>query len=170
MLTLAFVLPFLFYRFTKRPILASLAACLLLGIPMLFLVGSIVDSIRYGEFYHPDAAQLNDGYVELPKDATDITLHKYASGHELKFTTNKASLEEWMADQRLEYSDATSFQLEDSRPDFQAEEFSLRFGELGWSFPVDAVVYRGWRSGRGGGFDVWFSETQQSACISGSYW
>jgi hypothetical protein len=26
------------------------------------------------------------------------------------------------------------------------------------SSPTDAVIYRGWRSGRGGGFDVWYSK------------
>ena len=92
MLGLVVGLPFLYRRFTKHPVLASLGTCALLGFPMLFAIGSIVDSFRFGEFQHGDAKRLNDGYVQLPTDATEITLHKYASGHELKFKTTKAAI------------------------------------------------------------------------------
>ena len=172
MLALAGGLPFLLRRSMKHPILASLGISAVLAIPMLFAIGFIVDSIRYGEFNHADASKLNDGYVQLPVDATEITLHKYASGHELKFKTTKASLESWMAEltqKRRKYSDATAFEF-DVRSDFDSEHFNHLFGRHGWDYPADAVVYRGWRSGRGGGFDVWYSEVQQFAYISGTYW
>lgn len=139
---------------------------------MLFVIGSVVDSIRYGEFHHLDATRLNDGYVQLPVDATEITLHKYASGHEMKFKTTGTSLESWMTEltkQRQAYSNATPFKL-DVRSDFDAEEFENHFGEHGWRYPDDAVVYRGWRSGRGAGFDIWYSDREQSAYIRAAYW
>ena len=173
MALLAIVLPRAIGRFLAYPVLGSLSICCVLSIPMLVLVGSIVDSIRYGEFHYPDARQLNDGYVQLPVDATDITLHKYASGHDLKFRTSRASLENWMDDltrQRLKYSDATPFDLDDSHSEFNSVAFSGRFGRYGWQYPADAVIYRGWFSGRGAGFNVWYSESHQSAFISGSYW
>ena len=173
MLGLVVGLPFLFRRFTKHPVLASLGTSALLGFPMLFAIGSIVDSFRYGEFQHDDAKRLNDGYVQLPTDATEITLHKYASGHELKFKTTKASLETWMTEltnHRLKYMNVTPFEPGDSHPNFDAKGFANLFGRHGWQYPADAVIYRGWRSGRGSGFDVWYSDVEQSAYIHASYW
>jgi len=84
MLTLVVALPFLLRRFTKYQVLASFGTCAVLGIPIFFATGSIVDSIRYGEFQHNDATRLNDGYVEVPSDATKIILHKFASGLRLR--------------------------------------------------------------------------------------
>ena len=173
MITLIVTLPSVLRRYTKHPVLASFGISAVLGIPMLLAMISIVDSIRYGEFQYNDTKRLNDGYVELPSDASEITLHKYASGHELKFKTKKSSLESWMTEltnRRLKYTKATPFKLDDSRPKFDAAEFASRFGRHGWSYPPDAVIYRGWRSGRGGGFDVWYSEIDRSAYISSSYW
>ena len=172
MVALAFALTFAFRRFTNQPVLASFGACCALGIPILFLVGAIVDSFRYGKFLHPDASKLNDGYVQLPADATEITLHKYASGHELKFTTNKIALETWMdsiTEKRRRYTDATPFVL-DQPSDNQSQEFADDFRRHGWKYPNDAVKYRGWRSARGGGFDVWYSESEHLAFIRAGYW
>ena len=172
MIALVIGLPIVFRRFTKRPVLASIGSCAVLGLPLLFLVGAIVDSIRYGEFHHTHASKLNDGYVQLPTDASDITLHKYASGHELKFKTTRASLESWMealTEKRREYSDATPFELEEPS-EFDVQEFDNLFGDHAWRFPDDATVYRGWRSGRGAGFDVWYSDTKLTAFIHAGYW
>ncbi len=169
---LAIFLPLAFRRFTKQPVLAAIGSCAILSLPILFLVGTIVDSVRYGEFHHADASKLNDGYVQLPPDAFDIILHKYASGHELKFKTTKASLESWMeklTEKRRTFSDATQFELGEPS-EFEVREFEGLFGNHGWRYPEDSTVYRGWRSGRGAGFDVWYSESEQSAFIHASYW
>ena len=168
LVVLAFMLPLLLRRFTKHAVPIGCGLCLLGSLPILFGVGAIIDSIRYGEFNFENADRLNDGYVELPTDATNITLHKYASGHELKFSTNRQSLEKWMEDwvDRLsKFTDATPFELGGS-----VGRFSDRFGQHGWKRPSDTVVYRGWRSGRGGGFDVWYSEREKTAFISAGYW
>lgn len=172
MAILAMVLSVALRRYTKNYLFATFAICFFATIPMLFCVGFIVDSLRYGEFHYATATGLNDGYVELPKSATEITLHKYASGHELKFKTTKTSLESWMnelTNKRREFSKATPFQ-QVPRSDFRSEEFDPRLSRHGWICPDDAVLYEGWRSGRGSGFDVWFSEKQQTAYISAAYW
>ena len=174
LLAVVIVLPLFIRRFTKHPIAISVLACLIGGLPVLFAVGAVVDSFRYGEFAHENASELNDGYVELPHNSTNIVLHKYASGHELKFKTDAESLSNWMSewvnDMSQYAADVAPFELDDSLSDYAETEFLNRFGDHGWAYPSDAVVYRGWRSGRGGGFDVWFSENEQTAYISGSYW
>lgn len=168
------LMSFLLRRFTKHPIAISVLTCVVGGLPVLLAVGAVVDSIRYGKFEYIDASKLNDGYVELPSDSTEIVLHKYASGHELKFKTNLESLEKWMSDWVADVSqyasNVTPFEKDDSQSNYGESEFTNRFGQHGWSYPSDAVVYRGWRSGRGGGFDVWFSATEKTAYISAGYW
>lgn len=162
-------MPFALRRFTKHPILLSLGVCAISSLPLLLAVGAIIDSYRYGEFYFDNAGALNDSYVELPHGVTNITLRKYASGHEVKFQTSKLPLEKWMSDltdRRSEYSDAVPFLIENSG---NAQGFQNDFGTA-WIYPSDAVLYRGWRSGRGAGFDVWFSEENQTAYINASYW
>lgn len=159
-------------RVVKHPIAISLGICAFLGIPLLFLIGMVVDSFRYGEFHYDDASGLNDSYVHLPSDSTKITLHKYASGHEMKFRIAKSSLEAWMTEitsQRNEYSDAKPFKL-DVRSENDRRKFIDLFGHHGWRCPDDAVIYRGWRSARGGGFDVWFSDLEGIAFINAGYW
>jgi hypothetical protein len=173
LLALFVCLSLILRRFTKHPVLSSITTCIVAGLPLLFLVGFLVDSVRYGEFHYADAKGLNDGYVSLPAEATGVTLHKYASGHALKFKTSESSLTAWMntlTQQRLEYTDATPFRLEEEEDGFLAEEFKNLFHRQGWSPPADVVVYRGWRSGRGGGFDVWFSKAGETAYISAGYW
>lgn len=163
-------LVFLLRRFAKRPYLCSLGLCVLATIPTLYLVGAIVDSMRYGEFHHADASRLNDGYVELPAEASNIVLHKYASGHELMFDIDRASLESWINEMEgrwSEFTDPSSFELETEADQL---EFSSRFSRGGWKMPPDAVLYRGPRSGRGGGCDVWYCDASQIAFISAGYW
>ena len=172
LLVLAIGLSLCLHRVTNHPILISILVCAILGIPILLLVGEIVDSIRYGEFHHVDASELNDGYILLPPDATNITVHKYASGHELKFKTTKKSLESWMdkvTKERREYANATPFELEE-RSELDPQVFEHLFGKHGWHYSDDTVVYGGWVSDRGGGFDVWYSEKRKTAFIQGRYW
>jgi hypothetical protein len=169
LVALALTLPFALRRFTKHPVLLSLGICALSSLPLLMIVGAIIDSYRYGEFHFDSYESLADSYVELPQDATNITLRKYASGHEVKFQTSKSTLEKWMSDltaQRSEYSDATPFVLENLG---NTKWFRNDFGPE-WSCPSDVIFYRGWRSARGAGFDVWYSEDSETAFIAASYW
>gem|GEM_PF-2378294 len=159
-------------RRLKRPILTTLGTCMALFIPMLFGVGAVVDSVRYGEFKHEDTTSLNDAYVKIPRDATDITLHKYASGHFLKFSTSEDSLQSWMdelTEERRKFDDASPFEIT-AKSEFDKTEFNNIFKDHGWLYPEDVMVYRGWRSRRGGGFDVWYSEAKKTAFISAGYW
>jgi hypothetical protein len=166
---LAITLPLLLSRYTKNSVPIGCGICLLGSLPTLFIVGAVIDSIRYGEFQFDTAGAIEDGYVELPADATRITLHKYASGHELRFATSRQSLESWMEDwveRRSKYNgDVTPFKRSHS-----TLGFSDRFGQHGWERPNDTIAYRGWRAPEGAGIDVWYSDAEGIAFISDSYW
>ncbi len=160
-------------RLTKYWIAATLGIGLVLWLPVFVSVWTLADSIRYGEFHYNHARQIDDRYVDLPSDATEIILHRFGHGHELKFKTSRESLEAWMGDvtnKIREYSDAHPFELELPRKESPSFDFDSRFERHGWRYPPDALFYRGWRSRRGAGLDVWYSESEQTGYVSAGYW
>lgn len=147
----------------------------ILFIPSLFVVGAVVDAWRYGKFEYASGAEIRDRYVEIPESATNVTLHKYASGHEVRFQVDEVTLLAWMdfvTKKRGDFSKATPFEREEQSTsgDFSQHEWERRFGRRHWARPADIVRYKGWHSGRGAGFDVWYSAESQTAYISASYW
>ena len=174
MLSMFTALPFLLRRFTKTKGAVSLAfgICVAASIPTLFLVGAIVDSVRYGEFTYSSPDEIG-GYTfwTLPSDATLITMHKYSSGHELRFHTTQIALEKWMDQIRARqlelYENVEEFVLIDHA---DQEWFDSCFSRHEWPFPDDAVMYRGPRGEKGSGFETWFSKKNQTAYISRNYW
>ncbi len=168
----------LWERQTKR-VLLSVALGFLTGfvlfIPTLFVVGAIVDACRYGKFEYARGAEIRDPYVEIPESVTNVTLYKYASGHEVRFQIDEATLLAWMdsvTKKRGEFSKATPFEREEQSTsgEFSQHEWEWRFGRRHWARPADIVKYNGWHSGRGAGFDVWYSAESQTAFISAGYW
>ena len=159
-------------RFSARPTLTALGICAVASIPALFVVGVIVDSLRYGEFEYSSPTEIGKRTCwTLPDTATDITMHKYASGHEIKFRTTKVDLEGWMSQmykRNLQYSpNAKPFSIDSNRG---ANRFDAYFSRRDWSFPTDAIMYEGPRGADGSGFDVWYSDENETAYISAAYW
>ena len=107
----------------------------------------------------------------MPKNASDITMHKYPSGHEVKFQTTKVELEDWMSrmhKRHLEYSNDTKpFTID---PDVTPVTFDSYFSRHNWPYPKDATMYRGPFGADGSGFNVWYSNDEQTAYISAGYW
>ena len=98
-------------------------------------------------------------------------MHKYPSGHEVKFQTTKVELEDWMSRMRkrhLEYSSDTKPFTIDS--DVTPEWFDNDFSRHNWTCPTDAIMYRGPIGRDGSGFDVWYSNETEMAYISAAYW
>lgn len=147
-----------------------------LFLPLLLAVGFVVDAFRYGEFTYASAAEIGDPNVEIPATATDITLYKSASGHTVRFQVDQELLLRWMdsvAQKRREYtSDNTAFVRDAEEPDleFRRYLFDTAFGHYDWPMPADVVRYQGWRSGRGGGYDVWYSPATRTGFIAAAYW
>ena len=98
-------------------------------------------------------------------------MHKYPSGYEVKFRTNKAELEDWMLrvhKRLLEYStDTKPFSIDS---DVTPEWFDNDFSRHNWTCPTDAIMYRGPIGRDGSGFDVWYSNETGMAYISAAHW
>ena len=151
----------------------SIGAVILLFIPILFLVGWVVDTVRYGEFGYETAADIRDRYIQVPSDSRDLTVYKYASGHEIKFVVSEELLHQWMKEltaERFEtMREAKPFELQRPYPGRSAY-FDRCFRNAGWMCPPDVVQYKGWHSGRGSGFDVWYAPSTETAYIDAAYW
>lgn len=143
-------------------------------VPILFLVSGIVDSFRYGVFRFERAAEIGDPHVLLPESATGITLHKFGSGHEVRFTIDPPGLASWMESvanrRRDQLGQPTPFQEQPKDGHGDLRDFENEFGRNGWTMPADVVRYRGWRWPTGAGFDVWYSPSTQEGYIRAGYW
>ncbi|MDZ4686148.1 MAG: hypothetical protein SH850_13865 [Planctomycetaceae bacterium] len=154
----------------------------LLGSPFLFIaailiVGFLVDAVRYRTFQYAQAADIRDPYVRLPKSATNVTVNKYASGHEARFSVTKAELLSWFDE---EWKRVCVYSQPRNNADYQAghpeasaqtgHTLDPRFETLGWEPLPDVVYFCGPVSGRGGGFTVYYSESRQLAYLRHAYW
>jgi hypothetical protein len=149
-------------------------AGIILFVPVLFGVGYLVDSVRYGEFHYADGSKIRDRkYIELPRKATDITVHKYASGHEARFTVSEADLKSWLDEYWRTHPWVRKPEVRDNEPEAQpmsAEEFARQFGRHNWEFMSDLKRYPGPTSARGGGFTLWHSPSRNVAYLAAGYW
>lgn len=147
-----------------------------LFLPILILTGEIVDRVRYGTFQYESATEIHDPYVRIPASARDIILHKYASGHRARFSVEPADLTNWMASvveaRRKEIGQTAPFEEQNSSFNFEGRAgiFESRYSRTGWKMPPDTVWYQGWRSGRGSGFDVWYSPATREGFVDAAYW
>lgn len=147
----------------------------ILFIPSCAGVAFVVDAFRYGQFNYTSATDFRDPYVEIPKNAKSITLHKYSSGHEMRFTCEPEELASWMEavdKHRKNFIDYEPFELDEGLASNEDRNrfFESHFGRHGWKMPDDVVCYKGWRSGRGSGFDVWYSPTTKTGFVNAGYW
>ncbi len=137
-------------------------------------IGLIVDAIRYGQFEYRTAAEIDDPYVEIPHNSTEITLHKYASGHEVRFTSEQEDLVTWMhsvVNRRQQLANATPFEKYQAlKGDDLQRLWDHDFGRRHWPMPDDVVRYQGSRSARGSGFDVWYSPSSRTGYVRAGYW
>ncbi|HET6425123.1 MAG TPA: hypothetical protein VFG20_15660 [Planctomycetaceae bacterium] len=176
---LSLIVAMLWQRIAKRPRISfflMLVTSIGLFVPTLLVVSLIVDEARYGKQEFATGAQVVDRYVEVPASATNIILHKYASGHELRMNVDEDALLAWMdavTKKSQQFArDATPFEKDESfgRGEYFRHIWKTRFAKYGWEAPPDIVQYKGWRSARGSGFDVYYSPQSQTAFISAAYW
>lgn len=158
----------------KSIALTILIGCLLF-VPALVVVGICVDAVRYGRFEYANGSQIRDPYVEIPQSATNITLHKSSMGHSVRFSIDEAALREWMdtvTKRRRKFANATPFERDEplGNSTLAHRYWHQIFGQHGWAAPADVIRYKGWRSGRGAGFDVWYSPELHTAYIDAGYW
>lgn len=146
-----------------------------LFIPSCAGIAFIVDAFRYGQFEYTSAAEIRDHYVDIPMNASSVTLHKYSSGHEIRFNCEPEELAAWteaVDSRRKDAFDYRPFKLDEGAisNDSRKQSFESLFGRRGWSMPDDVVCYKGWRSRRGSGFDVWYSLENKTEFVRAGYW
>lgn len=169
-------------RKPRRIAWLSLAAVLLF-IPSCAGVMAIVDLQRYGRFDYATASEIpDDGYIELPATATDITLYRNGAGHWAKFAIDLPSLRSWIYERRSLRPDLNrhhdddewlSKDSEHQRPDrleLNQQIFGDRFPETGWTYDPSMLQVQVSRSDRGGGYTVWHVPSTGETYISAGYW
>ncbi len=169
-------------RTPKRIAWLSVAAVFLL-IPSCVGVMAVVDLQRYGRFDYARASDIpNDGYIELPVNATDITLYRNGAGHWAKFTIDIASLRSWIDERRSLRPDLNRHHDDENwltkttdpqRPvmhELNQQIFGDRFPETGWTYDPSMLQLQVSRSDRGGGYTVWHVPSTGDTFISAGYW
>ncbi|WP_345689055.1 hypothetical protein [Novipirellula caenicola] len=156
---------------------------LILFIPSCTAVMFTVDQFRYGRFEYASSLEMpEDGYIELPPTAQNITLYRNGAGHWAKFSIEASALMEWIEQMRAlrpglntdvdddEWVSNAIPQIQAEMGKLYAEEFANRFPETGWQYKPSMKRYYVSRSARGGGFRVWHTSKSGTAFLNASYW
>ena len=170
--TLTLLLALLLRRKSRHPLFFAVATSVILFLPILFGAMTLTNHMLYGTFEFEEAGEVRDAYVQVPDTATDLVVHRYSSFHAVRFRVGADELTVWMDElfqERQQTSDTRPFVLSETTAG-QTDEFHNLFGGFGWTPPDDILVYRGWRSARGGGFDVWYSQKDRVAYMYVTYW
>lgn len=172
-------IPVVFCRLQSRVV--ALLAVFLLFVPSCTAVMLVVDQFRYGRFDYATAAAVpRDGYIELPPSATDIELHRSGDGHAASFVVATEELLPWIAEKRslrpeLQVPDdlAITEVPEHSRAEvhqLRSEDFSRRFGQLGWKYAPELIKYHVARSSDFGGYTIWHLPATGDTFLDAGYW
>lgn len=172
----------LVFRTRERIAWMTLAA-ILLFIPSCAGVMAVVDTQRYGRFDYDNASEIpSDRYLELPGDATDITVYRSDSGHWAKFTIDTQALQSWIDSRRSlqpdlnrkndddEWLASPSVSLQDDVLEQKQQAFSSRFPGTGWTYDPAMHEIHVILSERGGGFTLWHIPASGATYISAAYW
>jgi hypothetical protein len=153
-------------RTPKRIAWLSLAA-MLLFIPSCTGVMAVVDLQRYGRFDYSNASEIaNDGYIELPPIATNVTIYRNSARHWAKFTIDTQSLRSWIEERRaLQPSLNQNHDNDEWLPkdtETQRPEITVLSDEIFRNRFPD--------TGRGGGYTVWHVASTGDTYLSAGYW
>ena len=138
----------------RRRSVAGIAAvgAIVLFIPSCFGISLIVDFFRYGTFHYAGAAEIPERHIRFPASATDITVFKYASGHDARFSISKGDLLAWIESFR-------------GRKDLKfAKAFGHRCYQRGWPAYDDLEQYDGPYAANGAGFSAWRPRLGRPGC------
>jgi len=153
---------------------SSLGFAMLAFIPCFIIVGMIVDQFRFGEFHHATYADVGDFriYRYLPLSAKKITLHKFASGHNAKYSIAETELATYVDDAWEKYGHHSSIPRKKAKrgePDqFSSSKIFLK--QNGWSLSVDSVVYEIPYAANGAGATYYYDRATGTAYHEGGYW
>lgn len=158
---------------SKALILASVLAFVLF-IPSYFVTTDLIHNFRFGLFAYLDHASVNDDHVQdfLPIDASNIIADKQEFAFMARFDIKKEELLNWLDAYWEKYGTDSTVTREAANGMVwnSDEEIARFFGHLKWSIPKDTLRFGSPRSGRGAGFQIWYSEELRMAWEYGNYW
>lgn len=153
-----------------KAVLLGFVMGILLFIPSCVGVKYVLDPFRFGVFQYPDFAAVHDWRVQryLPESASEITLEipTHGNGFRAKFHITKLDLESWF-EKSWEEGAKYSISLREDAQDYNMPQ---KFYDLGWQRLPDAVKYIGPEEEDGGGYRIWFNESQGIAYEQAGYW
>lgn len=158
-----------------------LVAGLFIGMPLMFIpsclvVTTSVNHFRFGMFWYPDFASIQDFRIEryMPPAAADIHVYKHYSGngYRASFRIAKADLDAWhnMCWQSHGQDSVNERPEVDIAKSADVEDFNHCFAEFKWSQPKDLTVYQGPVAGNGASYTIWYSPSDQMAFLTSCYW
>jgi hypothetical protein len=150
----------------RKVVLNSCIMSVALFIPSCLGIELLMDLARHGKFSYRSAGEITDPHVRLPTSATEITVFKYGSGHDVRFSVSNDDLMEWLQNHRAERGD--------KRPDSTFGAIvPAHFSKYGWPFnddKEDLEKYNGPPAPNGAGFTVWYSRNNGIAYLHRSFW
>lgn len=148
-------------------------------VPLLFVASccgimGILDMQRFGTFEYATYSEVDDFRIEryLPTSATNITLNKYAAGHQAQYTISETDLRRFL-DALWDFYDGRSKfsreQLQDGKiiaPDIYAD----RFSELNWPPTGTMIELHSPVQADGGGATYYLHVESETAYHAAAYW
>ena len=152
----------------------------------------VIDQFRYGQFDYAISTEApEDGYLEFPPTARNLTVFRSAPGHQAKFEIETQDLKKWIDEMRAKRPELNqidggeTWESEDSkiatRDSINAsllseiargrgELFEKHFAHTGWIFNTKTKEFFVTRSGRGGGYRIWHEPGTNTAIMNAYYW
>lgn len=139
----------------KRFLLYS-AIAFVAFIPSCTGIMMVVDSVRFGDFNYASFDDIPDFRSRryLPEKAEDIQIRKCFNGYLARYQLSSHEFNAYLDNLWRMYGTDSASEREGGQDEGQAadpESFRMWFGELGWDFPIHAVVYQSPREPDGGG-------------------
>lgn len=145
-----------------------------LFIPSCAGVTAIVDAYRFGTFQYSAFGDLQDFRVEryIPKVARNITVNKYAMGHEAKYSIAESELKSYLDQLWDTYGKNSAIprdQLNDGAV-ASADKLKAEFAGLNWPLLENAVELHSPVEGDGGGATYYFDKESSVVYHRAGYW
>ncbi len=170
--TLTVVAPRLKWNRVKTFSIAS-ASAFFLFVPACIGIHYIADVFRFGEFHYTSYADVNDFRVErtLPPGARNITLVKYASGFEAKYSISESDLKSFLDLLWEQFGEHSAVEREN--PDWKVRRYDpmeLVYLSNRWALPLAMIPLSTPRAANGAGATIYYDPVNQIAYHRAGYW
>ena len=157
----------------KRRLAAALlpAAAVLAFVPFCLGINVVSDAVRFGESRHATADGVDAPEVArwLPPAATEIDVHRYATGFEARYAIGGDDLRAWVDAERARWGGNAADERRPPEPAASPYGGPL-FRWADWPTPDDLIWFDGPHAANGAGFTIWYSPSEGRAYQTAGYW